>query len=431
MFRTHYAKKVSAELDGHTVTLAGWIHEIRDLGGLTFLLVRDRTGIRQVLIKKKEAQPDLLETVKHLVKETAVCATGKVKKSAQAQGGVEIVLEKIDVLGKVYKKVPLDVTGKVPSDLDTRLDARFIDLRRPEPSAIFRVRAAVQRAFREKLVELDFQEINPPTVVSAATEGGADLFHVQYFEKDAFLAQSPQLYKQLAVLGGIDRAFMTVPVFRAEKHNTAQHLNEVTQMDIEMGFADESDAMDVLENVFIHMVNTVAKDHADDLRTLNSKISPLRKVKRFTYEKVLDALKGEYELEFGMDFPKEAEGKMPGLLGEEAFFITEWPTQVRAFYSMPFELEPKKCRAFDLMYKGLEIASGAQRIHDPELLVKALKNRALDPEAFESYVDAFRYGAPPHAGWSIGAERLTMQLCGQKNVRECALFPRDRHRLLP
>lgn len=431
MLRTHYAADVLPGHDGRDVTLAGWVHEIRDLGGLTFLLIRDRTGIRQVILKKKEASSELLETAKHLVKETAVQAAGKVKKSDQAQGGVEIVLEKLQVVGKVYKKVPLDVTGKVPAEIDTRLDARFIDLRRAEPSAIFRVRASVQTAFREKLLHLGFQEINPPTIVSAATEGGSDLFHVQYFDKDAFLAQSPQLYKQLSVIGGIDKAFMICPIFRAEKHNTTQHLNEVTQMDVEMGFADDQDALDVLEKVFVHVVNTVAQENADDLRTLGATVHPLKHVKRFTYDHILEKLKGEYDLEWGQDFPKEAEAKMPGLLGEDAFFITEWPTQVRAFYSMPFADQHKKCKAYDLMYKGLEIASGAQRIHDPELLVQALKNRGLDPEAFESYVDAFRYGAPPHAGWSIGSERLTMQLTGQKNIRECALFPRDRHRLLP
>ncbi|MBI5036801.1 aspartate--tRNA(Asn) ligase [Candidatus Micrarchaeota archaeon] len=428
--RTHYAGQVDDKLDGKTVKLAGWVHETRDLGGILFILLRDRTGISQLTIKKKET-PELAENAKHFVKETAIMCEGKVTKNKQAPKGVEIHPTNITMAGKVYKKVPLDVTDKVPAEIDTRLDARFIDLRRAKPSAIMRVRATAQSAFREKLMELGCQEINPPTIVSTATEGGADLFHVQYFEKDAFLAQSPQLYKQLALVGGMDRVFMITTIFRAEKHNTTTHLNEVTQMDAEISFTDDEGAMDVLEKTFLHILEVVSKERKEDLKLLESEVKPLKKIKRFTYDHVLEKLKGEYDVEWGHDFPKEAEQKMPSLLGEEAFFITKWPTQVRAFYSMPFEDEPKKCRAFDLMYKGLEISSGAQRIHDPELLVKALKTRGLNPEDFESYVDAFRYGAPPHAGWSIGSERLTMQLTGQKNIRECALFPRDRHRLLP
>ncbi len=431
MMRTHYRNQIDSGMDGKPVTLGGWVHETRDLGGLLFVLVRDKTGIAQVLFKKKEAPAELLAAAEKLVKETAVVVEGKVKASKQAPGGFEIIPTSLQVVGPVLKKVPLDVTGKVPAEIDTRLDARFIDLRRSQPSAIFRIRAAAQTAFREKLLQLEFQEINPPTIVSASTEGGSDLFHVQYFEKDAFLAQSPQLYKQLAVMGGLDKVFMTCPVFRAEKHNTTMHLNEVTQMDCEMGFADEKDGMDVLEAVFLHILQKVHDNCQDDLKTLEATVSPHTKLKRFTYDQILDALKPKYGLEWGQDFTKEMEHAMPQLLGEEAFFITDWPTAVRAFYSMPYENEPKKCKAYDLMYRGLEISSGAQRIHVPDLLEKALRARGLDPEDFESYIDAFRYGAIPHAGWSIGSERLTMQLTNQKNIRECALFPRDRHRLLP
>lgn len=432
MMRTHYRNQITENVHGKDVSIAGWVHEVRDLGGILFVLVRDKTGISQVIVKKKDADQKLVELASGLIKETAVVVSGTVKASKQAPGGFELLPKTLDVVGPVLKKVPLDVTGRVPAEIDTRLDARFIDLRRAEPSAIFRIRALAQTAFREKLLELEFQEINPPTIVSASTEGGSGLFHVQYFEKDAFLAQSPQLYKQLAVLGGMDKVFMTVPVFRAEKHNTVSHLNEVTQMDAEMGFAQDQDAVDVLEKVFLHILDSVSKKGVEDLKILGQEISVPKKLKRFSYDDVLNSLTKKYkDLKWGDDFSKEQEGAMPELLGEEAFFITDWPTDVRAFYSMPHEKEPKKCKAYDLMYRGIELASGAQRIHIPELLIKALKSRGLDPNDFESYVDAFRYGACPHAGWSIGAERLTMQLTGQKNIRECALFPRDRHRLLP
>jgi aspartyl-tRNA synthetase len=268
--------------------------------------------------------------------------------------------------------------------------------------------------------------------VSAATEGGTELFPVEYFEKKAFLAQSPQLYKQLAVIGGMDKVFMVTPVFRAEKHNTTTHLNELISLDIEMGFADHNDAMDVLEDVVRNIISEVLKSCPEELKLLESDLHIPEKIKRHTYTEIVELLnrKGE-KMAWGADFSKEQESKASGLLGEEIFFVTEWPTKSRAFYSMPNEQDPKICNAFDLMYGGLEIASGAQRIHIPKLLVGQLTSRGLDPKEFEFYVDAFKMGAPPHAGWAIGAERLAMKLCNRNNIRECALFPRDRTRITP
>ncbi|MFQ5406768.1 MAG: aspartate--tRNA(Asn) ligase, partial [Candidatus Micrarchaeia archaeon] len=413
MMRTHYAKDVSPDLDGKEVALAGWVHEIRDLGGLKFVLLRDRTGIVQITLKKKEADPALVESVKHLVKENAVTCVGVVKSAKIAPGGFEVVPKSISVVGPVHGTVPFEVTGKVPADLDVRLDKRFIDLRRPKTTAVFKVKSTILQAFREKLVEDDFVEINPPCLVSTSTEGGTDLFPVVYFEKEAFLAQSPQLYKQLAVMGGLDKVFMVSPVFRAEKHNTTAHLNEIIQMDAEMGFADSNDALDELEKVFLNVLKKVKDDHAVQMELLKQKIEVPKKIKRFTYSDVVDQLTGAgYPLEWGEDFSKEQEKSMPTVLGEDLFIITDWPTKIRAFYSMPNEDNPEICLAYDLVYKGMEVASGAQRIHVPELLIKQLKAKGLRPAVFEKYIDAFRYGAVPHAGWSIGLERATQQICG-------------------
>ena len=428
MLRTHYVGDAS----GGEVTLAGWVHEIRDLGKLAFVILRDRTGLIQITVKKNECPAEMVKTVEGLVKETAIAVTGTVKKSEIAGLGKELFPEKIVVIGKIHKKVPFEVTGKVPADLDVRLDNRFIDLRRRETNAVFRVRAEAQRAFREKCLELGCQEINPPCIVETSTEGGTDLFKVKYFEKDAFLAQSPQLYKQLAVVGRLDKVFMTVPVFRAEKHNTTQHLNEVTQMDVEIGFADDEDALNYLEDVFLHILKSVKKNCGPELGLLGVKVSEYEGIPRYTYDDVLEALKKKgVKVAWGDDFSKEQEARIPEALGTDLFFVTRWPTKCRAFYSMPLQENPEVCKAYDLVFKGMEVASGAQRIHLPELLIKQLKAKGLDPDNFESYVDAFRYGAIPHAGWSIGAERLTMQLCGLENIREAALFPRDRHRLTP
>lgn len=230
----------------------------------------------------------------------------------------------------------------------------------------------------------------------------------------------------------MDRVFMTIPVFRAEKHNTTSHLNEVFQMDIEMGFGDHNDAMDALDAVFKHMLACAKKNCADALKTLGVEVKIPGEIKRYTYSEVVDLLnENEAKINWGEDFSKEQEKKMVELLGDEAFFITAWPTKVRAFYSMPNSENDEVCNAFDFMYRGMEIASGAQRIHQPELLVKQLKARGLNPDDFNFYVNAFRMGAPPHAGWSVGMERLVMKICERENIRECALFPRDRNRLTP
>jgi aspartyl-tRNA synthetase len=408
------------------------VHEIRDLGGLKFVLLRDKTGVVQLTVKKKEADAALIAVVDKFVKETAVCCTGKVKASKIAPRGFEVIPGKIEVIGEVHGIVPFEVTGKVPADLDVRLDKRYIDLRRIETTAVFKVRSEAMRAFRETLDGLEFQEITPTCLVSSSTEGGTDLFPVVYFDKEAFLAQSPQLYKQIAVLGGMDKVYMVTPVFRAEKHNTQFHLNEVTQMDIEMGFATHDEAIDVLEAVFINMLERVSKTCHDELALLGSTIKVPEKIPRFAYSEIVEKLKAAgQKISWGDDFTKEQEREMPALLGAEAFFITEWPTAIRAFYSMPHPDRPEVCFAYDLMFKGVEVASGAQRVHQPDLLIKQLKAKGLRPSAFEGYVDAFRYGSVPHAGWSIGAERLTMKLANRENIRECAMFPRDRHRITP
>ncbi len=432
MLRSHYVSEVEQKDEGKLVALAGWVHETRTFGKINFILLRDRSGIMQIILKEGEAPEKLIELSKKLIKETAIVVKGKVRSSKMANLGRELVPESIEVVGEVLKQVPFEITGKVPAEIDVRLDKRFIDLRRIEVQAIFKIRSEVQRAFRDKLTQLNFQEINPPSLVETATEGGTDLFEVKYFEKKAYLAQSPQLYKQLAVMGGMDKVFMVCPIWRAEKHNTTQHLNEITQMDIEMGFADDKDALDALEDVFIYILHSVKHNCPEQLKTLKVDLEVPKKLTRHTYTHLVDLLnKHKHPMEWGDDFSKENEEHLQKLVGEEAFLITEWPTAARAFYSMPHSDNPKICKAYDLMYRGLEIASGAQRIHIPDLLIKQLKAKECNPSDFESYIDAFRYGAIPHAGWSIGSERLTMKICNLPNIRETALFPRDRNRLLP
>jgi len=431
MMRTHYVKEAIAAV-GKEVTVCGWIHETRDLGKVRFLILRDRTGLLQVLGKKGLVPDDVLENLMH-PKETVVQIKGTIKEMKVAPNGIELMPTEIKVLGAVTTKIPFEVTERAAeAELDVRLDFRYVDLRRKKPAAIFKIKHYIQHAFREKVCELGFQEIVPTSIVAAATEGGTNLFPIVYFEREAFLSQSPQLYKQLAVVGGIDKVFMTTPAFRAEKHNTTSHLNEVLQMDIEMGFADHNDAMDVLEAVAIHILKRVKENCANELKDLESEVAIPDKIPRYTYTELIDLLiKNGVKIAWGDDFSREIEGELYKILKHDLYFIQKWPTLARAFYSMPDPENEEICNGFDLMYKGTEISSGAQRIHIPDILIKQLKARGLDPNSFEFYINAFRVGAPPHAGWSVGLERIAMKLCNQHNIRECALFPRDRTRITP
>ncbi len=430
MYRTHYISEAK-KLIGKQTKIAGWVHDFRDLGKMKFVLLRDRTGIVQVLLKKGLVSDELLASVSPN-KEDVVCFEGECKTSKMAPDGVEFIPTSFEMLNKVDGKLPVDPTDAVPSELDTRIDNRFIDLRRKKIAAIFQIKSIIANAFREKLLELGFIEIQPTCITGAATEGGTDVFPIQYFENKAYLVQSPQLYKQLAVIGGQDRVFMTVPVFRAEKHNTTSHLNEITQMDIEMGFADHVDAMHALEAVFVHILSKVKEQGASELKTLGVDITVPTVIPMHKYEDLVKKLNNAgFTMNIGEDFTKEAEKKLEELLGEEIYFVYDWPTKVRAFYSMPKQENAEFCNAFDLIYKGLEISSGAQRIHKPEIIEEQLKKRGLDPYSFQFYINAFRFGAPPHAGWSICLERLTQKICGLDNIREAMLFPRDRMRLNP
>jgi len=430
MQRTHYVSE-AIKAAGSEVAIAGWVHEVRDLGKMKFVQVRDKTGVIQVF-GKQGMVPDAVLAAMSQPKETVVRVVGKVVPSKIAEAKVELVPTSFEVLNEITTKVPFEVTGKVPVDLEVRLDYRYVDLRQKSTAAIFRIRSELANSFRQKALSEGFVEVHPPCIVEAATEGGSDLFKVQYFEKDAYLVQSPQLYKQLAVIGGQDKVFMTVPVFRAEKHNTLTHLNEATQMDIEAGFITPEEAVDYLESFLLHVLASVKKNCAAELEILGRKLEVPASIPRHTYTELVDRLNaGGVKFEWGEDFSRETEAKLAEILGYSTYFITKWPTAIRAFYSMPSEEDAKICNAYDLNYEGLEISSGAQRVHKPDILIDALKTRGLNPADFEFYVNAFRVGAPPHAGWSIGLDRLTMKVCGLHNIREATLFPRDRVRVKP
>lgn len=427
--RTNMIKELNEQMDGQEVTLAGWVHEVRETSKITFLILRDSTGIVQVTGKEGDVDSAVIKCMS-LPKESVIMVKGTVRKNKEARKGFEIIPKSVTDLNPLSAQIPFEVTGKVPAEIDVRLNNRYVDLRRLESNAIFKIESTILQSFRNFLSENGFREIRTPTIVGEATEGGSEVFPVGYFERKAFLAQSPQLYKQLALVGGFDKVFMIMPVFRAEKSNTIYHLTEVTQMDAEMAFADDEDAISLLSGIAVHIIKDVLDKNREDLDTLGVELK-VPEVKIITYREAVEALNKEGgHLEFGDDFSREVEEKLEKIYGD-AVIVKDYPRKIKAFYAMPKEEDPELTKSYDLIYKGLEISSGAQRIHKPEMLIESLKKKGLNPESFSFYIDAFRTGAPPHAGWSIGLERFAMKITGAKNIRECSLFPRDRKRLTP
>jgi len=419
-------------MNGNSVTVCGWAHEIRDLGGITFLVVRDREGLIQVTLFKKAIDKNVLEVVKGISRESVVSVTGTVKKEAKAPNGYELVPATVTVLGKAESPLPMDTTGKVEADLDTRLDVRFMDMRRLRTTSIFRLRNLLLKSIREFLDKEGFVEITTPKVVATATEGGTALFPITYFEREAFLNQSPQLFKQLMMSGGLDRVYEIGPIFRAEEHDTRKHLNEATSIDIEASFIDNEDVMVILENLVNYVYKYVAENGQVYLKNLGVEIKiPQLPFKRITYTEAIKIAKDNGEqIEWGDDLSTESEHSIGKTIGEH-YFITDWPSKIKPFYALPYDDKPEICRAFDMMHPRMELSSGAQRVHDPELLRERITAQGLNADGFDFYLKAFKYGMPPHSGWGVGAERLLMTMLGIENIREVVLFPRDRRRLSP
>ncbi|MGV8085588.1 MAG: aspartate--tRNA(Asn) ligase [Candidatus Bilamarchaeum sp.] len=416
--------KITEHDEGKEIVVSGWVHNVRDIGALLFVTLRDTNGKIQVKLTQKPEEK--------IEKESAIWVKGKVRKEPRSPTGLEIEASEIKTLGRLYDTPPFYGFQKDEPHLNIRLDNRSLDLRRDKVRAIFKIRATLQTSFRQALLALNFTEISPSSIAGSTTEGGAQLFKIDYFDRPAFLAQSPQFYKQLAVIGGLERVFITTPVFRAEKHEGPFHINEILQMDIEMAFATDLDAIEILSSVFTYMLGQVKEQNSEDLKTLGIELNVPKEAKTIKYEDAVALLSTHGEkIRFGEDFSKEQEAKLCELTKHEALVIKDYPTAVRAFYSMPYPDNPKICKSYDLIYKGMEICSGAQRIHTPDLLQQQIAARDMSPEHFKSYIDAFKYGAPPHAGWSIGLDRLTMAVCGLKNIREAVMFPRDKQRLKP
>ncbi|MBS3094238.1 aspartate--tRNA(Asn) ligase [Candidatus Pacearchaeota archaeon] len=424
-----YVKDVFSEKK-EKVEIVGWVHDIRALGKIKFLVLRDISGIIQVTAVKGYVSDEIFEKISKVSRESVVYIKGKVADSKQAPGGKEIIPEEFLEFAHA-EDLPIDVSDFSKTELPKRLDYRFLDLHRRKIQAIFKIQSTLLQAYHEFMTNEGALEAQFPSIIGSSSEGGTELFEAKYFEKKAFLSQSCQLYKQMLACS-MEKVFAVFTVWRAEKHNTIRHLNEARQFDYEQAFADEFVVMDVLGRGVQFMVKKVLELNKEDLNLLEVKLE-IPKTKYLTFAEVVELCK-KHKVHVGKDdLSGESEKMLGELFPETIVFVHDWPLAGKTFYIMPKEGKngEELSRGFDVIYKGMEISSGGQRIHLPELLIERLKVKGLNPKDFKAYIDSFRFGAPPHSGFGIGLERLTMLILGLNNIREAVLFPRDRDRLTP
>lgn len=420
--------------EGTTIILEGAVHSIRDMGEIAFVILRKREGLIQTVWEEGKTDMELSE----IREGDYIHVTGQIKDEERAPHGKEVRLSTIRHLSHVSCPLPLPIDKwKLNTSLEAKLDRRSLSLRNIRERARFRIQEGIVRGFRDFLYEQGFTEIHTPKIGAKSAEGGANMFRLSYFHRPAVLQQSPQLYKQMMV-GVFDRVFETGPVFRAEKHNTRRHLNEYTSLDFEMGYIHSFLDICAMETGFLqYTMNLLEKEYNKELKLLNITLPDVEKIpyvrfdeaKRLVSEKYNRKIRNPFDLE-----PEEEE--LIGKYFKEEYnadfvFVTHYPSKKRPFYAMDDPEDTRYTLSFDLLYHGLEITTGGQRIHDLSMLEEKIQEKGMTEEGLEQYLDAFRFGVPPHGGLGIGLERLTMQLLGEDNVREACLFPRDMSRLEP
>jgi nondiscriminating aspartyl-tRNA synthetase len=418
---------------GKEIMLKGWIHQIRPVGKIKFVILRDRTGIVQTIVLNKEID------ISNVERESVVTIYGKPKTEKQAPGGFEVEVTGIEIIEKAQSPLPFEVnraTELTNVKIDTILDHRPFSLRNPELASIFRVQAEIVRAFAEFMRADGFLEIHTSKIISAGTEGGTNLFPIQYFEQTAYLAQSPQFYKQMMVGAGYERVFEVGFVYRAEDHATSRHINEYLSLDFEMGFIEsEQDVINEEIRLLKFMFDSIRKNCAEELKLHNAELPEIDTIPQLRLSEAIKIIKEKFnkKMETENDLAPEGERLICEYTKQEfnsdLVYITYYPANARPFYTMPDGTGLTK--GFDLLYKGMEVTTGSQRINNYQMLVDNMRKFGLKPESFEFYLEIFKYGMPPHGGLAIGTERLTQQILNLKNVREASLFPRDRYRLTP
>ena len=425
---------MAGDLEGKEVTVNGAVHKIRDMGDVAFVILRKREGLVQTVYENGAVGLSLRE----LPEEATVRVKGIVAKEERAPHGFEIRLREIKVLSRPYEAMPLAINKwKMNTSLETKLDLRPLSLRNIRERAKFRIQEGIIRGFRDFLHEQGFTEIHSPKIGARGAEGGANLFRLEYFHKHAVLAQSPQFYKQMMV-GVFDRVFEAAPVFRAEKHNTKRHLNEYTSLDFEMGYIESfQDIMEMETGFLQYTMKLLQREYARELKLLDVVLPKTEQIPQVRFDKAKELVAEKYQrpVKNPYDLDPEEEVLIGQYFKEEMdadfVFVTHYPSRKRPFYAMDDPADPTYTVSFDLLFHGLEITTGGQRIHDYETLVKKIGDRGMTQEGMEQYMLIFKHGMPPHGGLGIGLERLTMKLLGEDNVRETTLFPRDLGRLEP
>lgn len=413
------------------VLIKGWVHETRDLKKVRFLILKDISGRIQITGIDGKTNSETFELLDNLNRESVVEVVGELKNCKQAPGGKEILPESIIIIAEAENPLPIDTSDYSKTELPLRLDNRAVDLHSQRTQAIFKIQSTIGTSFINYFVNKGFTYTHLPSIISSSSEGGTELFKAKYFEKEVFLAQSPQLYKQM-IACSMENMVTITPVWRAEKHNTVRHLNECRQMDIEMAFADTKIIMKELESSVKYIVRQVITKNKKELELLNLKLK-IPEVKYLTFAEAKTLMK-KNNVKIGKDdLTGEAEKELNELFPNTLTFVYDWPMTGKPFYIMPKDekADAELSEGFDAIYKGMEISSGGQRIHIPELLEKRLKANKLNPKDFKDYIDSFKFGAPSHAGWSIGLERFTQVLLEMPNIREVCMFPRDRDRITP
>ena len=430
--KTHYTHNVTPDLIDKEVIVGGWVRNFRDLGGLKFISLQDKYGERQITLKKGVVPDDVFEKAK-VGYQYCIMVKGKVKAFKKAPGGIEIIPSDIKILNKTPEKLPIDMTGETISELDLRLNNRALDLRSLRNQAIFNIRGEVLKSIRKYLFAHDFTEMYTPKIIGSATEGGTELFPIMYFEREAFLTQSAQLYKE-QLSGVYERVFELGPCFRAEKSHTKRHLCEIFVLDIEMSFGDMSDVLKTLEELIHHVITDIRENKMEALKLLkmdNKTTVPDIPFPRYTYDEILELIENKFGItvEWGEDISTEAYRE----LGKELpgyYYITHWPMSIKPFYIMPSP-DPKYSESFDLQMGWLELTSGGTRVHNKAQLTAAIDEKGLNPVAFDSHLRTFDFGMPPHAGVGLGIARWVTFLCGLDDIREAVMYPRTPDRLTP
>ena len=425
---------LEGEYEGKEIRMNGAVHTIRHMGEVAFVILRKSRGLVQCVYEAGITDFDIRE----LKEESAVEVMGVVKAEERAPQGFEIRLKEIRVLSRPAEPLPLAVSKwKLNTSLETKLSLRPISLRNVRERAKFKIQEGIVRGFRDYLLSQGFTEIRTPKIVARGAEGGSNVFKLEYFNKKAELGQSPQFYKQTMV-GVYDRVFEAAPVFRAEKHNTTRHLNEYTSLDFEMGYIDSfRDVMDMETGMLQYVMRLLEQEYKKELDMLGVTLPEVGRIPAVRFDQAKELVSRKYDRKIRNPYDLEPEEELligryfKEEYGSDFVFVTHYPSKKRPFYAMDDPEDPKFTLSFDLMFRGLEVTTGGQRIHDYREITDKMEKRGMDPEDIASYLMIFKYGVPPHGGLGIGLERLTMRLLDEQNVREASLFPRDVTRLEP